>query len=82
MSPRTVLRSLMHKIVTHPDVPATYTARCVSCGWTAEASTDGEAVDMECLTHAGRSNHRQFARTVVGRAFVVREGEEGRPPAP
>ncbi|MHB0899482.1 DUF7848 domain-containing protein [Streptomyces californicus] len=80
MSTRTILRSLVHKIVTHPDVPPRFAARCVACGWVAESSTDDESVDMECLAHAGRSNHRQFTRTVVSRAFVVREGESPEPP--
>lgn len=81
MSSRVIFRSLVHRIAAHPDILPTYTSGCESCGWAAEPSTDGESVDMECLAHAGRSGHRQFTRTVTGRAFVVREGEKGTPPA-
>ncbi|MEU0159861.1 hypothetical protein ABZ154_13700 [Streptomyces sp. NPDC006261] len=79
---RAVFRSLVHRITAHPDMPLTYTASCVSCAWKAEPSADGEAVDVQCMGHSGRSNHRQFTRTVTGRAFVVREGEDPKPPAP
>ncbi|HWU06959.1 MAG TPA: hypothetical protein VN520_11340 [Streptomyces sp.] len=82
MSPRLLLRSLVHRITAHPDIPPTYTARCTSCGWHPDPSTSGERVDVLCMEHAGRSGHRQFKRTVTGMAFVVREGEDGKPPTP
>ncbi|WP_103515311.1 hypothetical protein [Streptomyces sp. SM10] len=82
MSPRVIVRSLVHRIAAHPDILPTYAANCTSCHWTAEPSKDGEAVDVKCLEHAGRSGHRQFMRTVTGRAFVVREGESDEPPTP
>ncbi|PVC62978.1 hypothetical protein DBP15_28580 [Streptomyces sp. CS065A] len=79
---RAVFRSLVHRIAAHPDIPLTYTASCESCSWKAEPSADGEAVDVACMGHSGRSNHRQFTRTATGRAFVVREGEDPKPPTP
>lgn len=82
MSPRTVIRRLVHRIVAHPDIPATYTARCTSCGWNPAPSPIGEAIDVLCMEHAGRSGHRQFKRTVTGLAFVLREGEAPQPTTP
>ncbi|WP_440573057.1 DUF7848 domain-containing protein [Streptomyces sp. AC154] len=81
MSPRTILRSLVHRIVAHPDIAPTFTAHCACCGWTAEPSTDGEHIDVECIEHAGRSNHRRFTRIVTGSAFVVRENESDYAPS-
>ncbi|MFD5188589.1 hypothetical protein ACFWMU_10660 [Streptomyces sp. NPDC058357] len=75
MSTRTVIRSVEHRIVQHPDIGLTYEAACLSCGWSANPSPDGGAVDVECLEHAGRSNHRGFRRVATGFAHVVRDGE-------
>ncbi|AXE76565.1 hypothetical protein [Streptomyces atratus] len=75
MSPRTLIRSVTHRITQHPDADVTYEAECLSCKWATQPSTDLEAVDVECMSHAGRSNHRGFRRVVTGFAFVVRDGE-------
>ncbi|MFE7624300.1 hypothetical protein [Streptomyces sp. NPDC057509] len=75
MSRRTVIRPVTHRMVQHPDTDVTYEGLCLSCEWSSK-STDGEKVNVECLRHAGRSNHRGFRRVVTGFAFVVRDGEE------
>ncbi|WP_442812388.1 hypothetical protein OG735_06990 [Streptomyces sp. NBC_01210] len=79
MSPRTIIRSVTHRITPHPDTDVTFEAECLACSWKATPSTDGKAVDVELMSHAGRSNHRGFRRVVTGFAFVVRDGED---PAP
>ncbi|MET9206663.1 hypothetical protein ACIQIG_17910 [Streptomyces bacillaris] len=79
---RSLVRHVQHTIVQHPDTDVTYEAECLSCKWSATPSTDAAQVDVECLSHAGRSNHRGFRRVVTGFAFVVREGEDPKPPAP
>ncbi|SFY06852.1 DUF7848 domain-containing protein [Streptomyces atratus] len=76
MSPRTLIRNVTHRITQHPDIGLTYEAACLSCGWSAEPSPDGGEVDVECLRHAGRSNHRGFRRTAHSYAHVVRDGED------
>ncbi|MFJ6465306.1 hypothetical protein ACIQM0_30480 [Streptomyces sp. NPDC091387] len=76
MSTRTLIRNVSHTIAPHPDTEITYEADCLGCQWSAEPSTDAAAVDVECLSHAGRSNHRGFRRIVTGFAFVVRAGED------
>ncbi|WP_443048280.1 DUF7848 domain-containing protein [Streptomyces sp. NBC_00053] len=81
MSPRTVIRNVVHRIVHHTNLGLTFTAACMSCGWVASPSSDGAKVDTECLKHAGRSNHRGFHRTASGYAYVVRDGEEAPPPS-
>ncbi|GGY89105.1 hypothetical protein CP967_31435 [Streptomyces nitrosporeus] len=80
MSPRTVTRHVTHRISPHPDFPLMYSARCLSCGWNDEESYFPEAVDLACMEHAGRSNHRHFERTATSQAFVVRDGEDPVPP--
>ncbi|WP_455567472.1 DUF7848 domain-containing protein [Streptomyces atratus] len=81
MSPRALIRSVTHRITQHPNTDVTYEAECLACAWTATPSTDAEKVDVRCLSHAGRSNHRGFRRIVTGFAFVVRD-EEDPVPAP
>jgi hypothetical protein len=76
MSPRTVIRSVVHRIAPHPDTDVTFEAECLSCSWRATPSTDDKAVDVELMGHAGVSNHRGFRRVVTGFAFVVRSGED------
>ncbi|MYS37895.1 hypothetical protein K388_00305 [Streptomyces sp. KhCrAH-43] len=76
MSPQTVLRYVQHRIVQHPDIEATYEGACQSCNWKATPSGDKAAVDIECMSHTGRSNHRVFRRNASDLAFVVRDGEE------
>jgi hypothetical protein len=80
MSTRALIRPVTHRIVQHPDTDVTYEAECLHCAWTATPSTSTKAVDVECMSHAGRSNHRGFRRVVTGFAFVVREGEDPVPP--
>ncbi|MGW1554261.1 DUF7848 domain-containing protein [Streptomyces sp. NPDC002346] len=80
MSPRALIRSVSHRIIQHPSTDVTYEAECLHCSWTATPSTDVAAVDVDCMTHAGRSNHRGFRRIVTGFAFVVRDGEDPVPP--
>lgn len=75
MSPRMLIRSVTHRITQHPDTDVTYEAGCLACEWTATPSTDTGAVDVECMSHAGRSNHRGFRRTATGFAYVIRDGE-------
>lgn len=78
---RAIVRHVPHTIKQHPDTPVTYEAACQRCGWLAVPSADDVIVDEQCLVHAGRSNHRAFRRAVTSLAFVVREGEDGNPPA-
>jgi hypothetical protein len=82
MSPRVVIRSLVHRIISHPDISTSFSAKCGSCSWATSkvSARSEEAVDVECMTHAGRSNHRQFTRLHSSLAFVVREGEDLVPP--
>ncbi|MFE7397973.1 hypothetical protein [Streptomyces sp. NPDC057557] len=79
MSPRALIRSVLHRIVQHPDTDVTYEAECLACVWVAKPSTDVKAVDVACMSHAGRSNHRGFRRIVTGFAFVVRADEDSVP---
>lgn len=76
MSPRSLLKLVKHIIVQHPDTDVTYEAECLACKWVAQPSTDVGSVDVECMSHAGRSNHRGFRRIVTGFAFVIRDGEQ------
>ncbi|MGW6638534.1 DUF7848 domain-containing protein [Streptomyces cyaneofuscatus] len=78
---RAIVRHVAHTIKQHPDTKVIYAAGCQRCAWTAVSSTDTAVVDEQCLVHAGASNHRAFRRTVSSSAFVVREGEDGTPPA-
>ncbi|MFY0513528.1 hypothetical protein ACOMD4_24535 [Streptomyces anulatus] len=78
---RALVRHVKHTIKQHPNTDVTYEAECLHCKWAAIPSTTMAAVDVECLSHAGRSNHRGFRRIVTGFAFVIREGEED-PTAP
>lgn len=80
MSTRALLRHVTHRIAQHPDTDVTYEAECLGCEWKATPSTSTEDVDVECMSHAGRSNHRGFRRVVTGFAFVVRDGEDSAPP--
>lgn len=79
MTTREVLRFVQHRITQHPDTDVTYEAECLRCAWKATPSTDGGAVDVECMGHAGVSNHRGFRRIVTGFAYVVRADDEASP---
>ncbi len=69
---RGVLRYVLHRITEHPDTDVTYEAECLHCKWTAQPSTDGAAVDVDCMGHTGRSNHKGFRRVRTSFAMVVR----------
>ncbi|MFJ3186832.1 hypothetical protein ACIPMR_11705 [Streptomyces halstedii] len=63
---------MLHRIKEHPDTEVTYEAECLWCKWTAQPSTDSEAVDVECMSHTGRSGHKGFRRIRTSFAMVVR----------
>ncbi|WP_455569081.1 DUF7848 domain-containing protein [Streptomyces halstedii] len=67
-----LLRYVLHRIKEHPDTEVTYEAECLWCKWTAQPSTDSEAVDVECMSHTGRSGHKGFRRIRTSFAMVVR----------
>ncbi|MEW1611353.1 MULTISPECIES: hypothetical protein [unclassified Streptomyces] len=69
---RAVLRYVLHRITEHPDTDVTFEAECRHCGWSSTASTDTEAVDVECMSHTGRSGHKGFRRVRTSFATVVR----------
>lgn len=79
---RAIVRHVVHRITEHPDTEVTYEADCLHCGWSATPSTDGPAVNLACMEHSGKSNHRGFRRTMTGFIFVVRDGEGDRPTCP
>jgi hypothetical protein len=70
---RAVLRYVQHRITQHPNTDVTFEAECLRCKWTATPSTDGAAVDLECMQHTGRnSDHTGFRRVCTSFALVVR----------
>ncbi|WP_282699470.1 hypothetical protein [Streptomyces sp. CC219B] len=73
MGSRTVLRYVRHRITQHPDTDVTFEAECLLCEWTATPSTDGAAVDVECMSHTGRTGHGGFRRICTSFAMVVRD---------
>lgn len=73
MGSRTVLRYVRHRITQHPDTDVTFEAECLRCEWTATPSTDGAAVDVECMSHTGRTGHGGFRRICTSFAMVVRD---------
>ncbi|MFJ6612500.1 hypothetical protein ACIQPT_19740 [Streptomyces sp. NPDC091289] len=52
----------------------TFEAECLThgCDWKAAPSTDGAAVDVECMSHTGRSSHAGFRRLCTAFAMVER----------
>lgn len=68
------MRYVEHKITQHPDTEVTFEAECLThaCGWQATPSTDGAAVDVECMSHTGRTGHGAFRRLCTSFALVVR----------
>ncbi|MEU9475260.1 hypothetical protein [Streptomyces sp. NPDC048191] len=56
------------------DADVTFEAECLTyeCGWQATPSTDGAAVDVECMSHTGRTGHGSFRRLCTSFALVVR----------
>jgi hypothetical protein len=69
---RAAYRHVLHRITQHPDTDVTYEAECLWCDWTAQPSTDTAAVDVECMSHTGRSGHKSFRRICTSFAVVVR----------
>ncbi|MGV9896515.1 DUF7848 domain-containing protein [Streptomyces tendae] len=51
----------------------TFEAECLHCKWTATPATDGAAIDLECMSHTGRSGHKGFRRLCTSFAMVVRD---------
>ncbi|WP_079144625.1 DUF7848 domain-containing protein [Streptomyces agglomeratus] len=70
---RAAYRHVLHRITQHPDTDVTYEAQCLNCAWEASPSADTAAVDVECMSHTARSNHRSFRRVCTSFAFVVRD---------
>ncbi|MDQ0793735.1 hypothetical protein QFZ58_002223 [Streptomyces sp. B1I3] len=70
----TVLRYVKHRITQEPGAAVTFTAECQTCEWEAAPSTDGAAVDVECMSHTGRTGHSGFRRTCASFAVVTRVG--------
>ncbi|WP_404959446.1 hypothetical protein [Streptomyces sp. 147326] len=69
-----VLRYVEHRISRHPGTDVTFEAECLRCDWQAPASDDGAAVDIECMSHAGRTGHQGFRRWCTSFAWVERTG--------
>ncbi|MEW2117249.1 hypothetical protein AB0945_19075 [Streptomyces sp. NPDC005474] len=69
---RSVLRYVKHRITRQPDTDATFEAECLTCEWKATSSTDGAAVDVECMSHTGRTGHATFRRLCTSLALVER----------
>lgn len=67
-----VLRYVLHRITEHPNTEVTFEAECLWCKWKAEPSTESESVDVECMSHTGRSGHKAFRRVCTSFAMVVR----------
>ncbi|SOE30201.1 DUF7848 domain-containing protein [Streptomyces sp. OK228] len=67
-----VLRYVQHRITQHPNTDVTFEAECLKCEWQATPSTDGAAVDVECMGHAGREGHQGFRRICTSFALVER----------
>lgn len=70
----TVLRYVEHRIVQHLGTDVTFEADCLRCDWQAPASEDGAAVDVECMSHTGRTGHQGFRRRCTSFAWVERTG--------
>lgn len=62
----------LHRIVEHPQTDVTYEAECLWCEWRAAPSEDSAAVDVECMSHTGRSGHKSFRRLSTSFGLVVR----------
>ncbi|WP_438271408.1 DUF7848 domain-containing protein [Streptomyces anulatus] len=65
-------RYVLHQIAEHPDAKVTFEPECLWCDWQAKPSTDPEPVDVECMSHTGRSGHKSFRRLRTSFAMVVR----------
>ncbi|MBB4714458.1 hypothetical protein BJ965_004340 [Streptomyces luteogriseus] len=69
---RSVMRYVKHRITQQPDTWLTFAAECMTCDWKAKSSTDGAPVDVECMTHTGRTGHATFRRSCTSLALVER----------
>ena len=72
MSIRTAMRYVMHRITEHPDTDVTFEAECLHCKWAATPSSESASVDVECMSHTGRSGHKGYRRIRTSFAMVVR----------
>ncbi|MFD8387480.1 hypothetical protein ACFV2X_54965 [Streptomyces sp. NPDC059679] len=70
---RAVLRHVRHQITQPPDTDVMFEAECLHCKWTALPSTDGAAVDVEGMSHTGRSGRKGFRHVRTPFAMVVRD---------
>ncbi|WP_069884098.1 DUF7848 domain-containing protein [Streptomyces luteocolor] len=68
----TVMRYEKHRITQQPNTDVTFEAKCLTCGWESSPSADGAAVDVECMSHTGRTQHARFKRLCTSVAFVER----------
>ncbi|MCP3819090.1 hypothetical protein NLX86_13495 [Streptomyces sp. A3M-1-3] len=69
---RAAYRYVVHKVTQLPDTEVIFEAQCLCCDWEAAPSTDSAAVDVEAMTHTGRSGHGSFRRICTSFAIVVR----------
>ena len=69
---RAAYRYVLQRITEHPDTDVTFEAECLWCVWKATPADDSAAVDLECLSHTGRSGHKSFRRLRTSFALVVR----------
>ncbi|MEV7525541.1 hypothetical protein [Streptomyces sp. NPDC091371] len=69
----TVLRFVTHRIISHPAGGVTVSAQCLDagCGWTAGPVADVAQVDVDCMSHTGRTGHPTFARKYEDVALVT-----------
>ncbi|WP_308296055.1 hypothetical protein [Streptomyces sp. ISL-96] len=72
MSIKAAMRYVVHRITEHPDTDVSFGAECLHCKWKATPADDSAAVDVECMTHTGRSGHAAFRRIRTSFAMVVR----------
>ncbi|MGW1195096.1 DUF7848 domain-containing protein [Streptomyces sp. NPDC002536] len=70
---RARFRHVDHTIREHPDTDVTYEAECPWCNWKAIPADNPDPVDVECLKHAGQSDHQGFRRIRTSFAQVVRQ---------
>jgi hypothetical protein len=69
---RSILQYVQHRTTKHPDTEVTFEAECLKRDWTATPSTDGAAVDVQCMGHTGRTGHQGFRRICTSFALVER----------
>ncbi|WP_443728914.1 DUF7848 domain-containing protein [Streptomyces anatolicus] len=70
--PRSILRYTKHRITQQPDTALTFEAKCLTCAWEAKPASDGATVDVECMSHTGRTGHARFRRLCTSVALVER----------